>query len=262
MADHIDPYGLFGLNENYANIATARKAYYALALDTHPDKQNGDDSQFKIVHSAWKFVEQQLRGVPDAGDVVARFEAHRDEWKAFVDAQGGDLPTLREVTDECSPYVASTPATTAAIDAFRARWDAQPRGDVWASFPEGGYDAPRGNTSTASTAPFPPRELVVYEAPNPSRDRFSCRAGHPLGIQEPIEDMSVDDGALAGCDYRIAMSEAPSLGEDPRVGRTLVALEAERAGLGDAPKAKKFPPPRSVREAWKGFYGEAEPGRP
>ena len=133
---------------------------------------------------------------------------------------------------------------------------------MWGSFPEGGYDAPRERTSHASTAPFPPRELVVYEAPNPSRDRFSCRASHPLGIQEPIEDMSVDDGALAGCDYRIAMSEAPSLGEDPRVGRTLETLEAERAGLGGAPGAKKFPPPRSVREAWAGIYGEVEAGRP
>lgn len=256
MAHALDPYALLGLNENHANVATARRAYYALALDTHPDKMGGDDSQFKVVHSAWKYVEQQLRGVPDAGDVVARFEAHRDEWRAFVDAQTAELPSLREVTDACAPFVASAPPAPEVVDAFRARWDAQPRGNVWGSFPEGGYDAPREQADAESAAPFPPRELVVYEAPNPTPDRFSCRACHPLGIPEPIADMSFDDGALAGCDYRIAMSESPALGEDPRVGRTLEALETERGGA--APKAEKRPPPRDIRMAWAAVHGRTD----
>ena len=258
MAHALDPYALLGLNENYANIATARRSYYALALDTHPDKMNGDDSQFKVVHSAWKYVEKQLAGVPDAGDVVSRFEAHRDEWKAFVDAQTAELPSLREVTDECSPFVASTPPSSEIVDAFRAKWDAQPRENVWGSFPEGGYDAPREKTDAESTGQFPPRELVVYEEPNPTPDRFSCRACHPLGIPEPIADMSVDDGKLAGCDYRVAMSESPDLGDDPRTERDMPALEAERGGAAEAPK--KHPPPRSVRDAWASFYGNSEAG--
>ena len=99
----LDPYALFGLNEHSANLAQARRAYYELALETHPDRAPAAErraaaDQFGALHAAWKWVEEQLRGVPDAGEVVARFEDQRRAWAEFAAegaAAAGPLPLLR-----------------------------------------------------------------------------------------------------------------------------------------------------------------------
>lgn len=235
MAHALDPFALFGLNENHANIAEARQAYYALAMDTHPDRQAGNAAQFRVVHSAWKWVEEQLRDVPDAGEVVARFEAHREEWHKLMNASTVWVPpTMREVVDECAPPLwvsngfSAYDFTPADADAFRAQWDAQPREGVWPAFPVRGYEVQ--TREDGEVRAFSPRAVVVYEAPDPSPDASTCRASHPSGVPEP-EDLSVLDGAPMGCDYRRAMSEEEGLLPDARTARTtLAALEAERAG--------------------------------
>ena len=222
----LDPFALLGLNENYANLASARQAYYALALDTHPDRFAGNSDQFRVVHAAWKWVEEQLEGVPDAGEVVARFEVHRAQWKEFLENQTGDLPAFRDVVDACRVVEARHQAEVFMGIAFDAQWDAQPAANIWPAFPSRGYQAP---VAQHEPVMFPARQLVVYEAPAPMPDRLTCRLPAPTGVAEP-DDLTVLDSTPLGCDYKMALSAAPAdQAEDPRVLRTTVdALERER----------------------------------
>ena len=238
----INPFDLLGLNENHANIAEARAAYYSLALDTHPDRSSGNSDQFRIVHSAWRFVSEQLKGVPDAGEVIGKFEAHKAEWEAFLAAQIDEpLPSARDISDE--DRVAHGQATTDESDvndwgtssvapAFRDAWAAaagRGAGDVaWTVFPRGGYgkdiaDAPAspGADANPDIFDFPPRELVVYEAPEPAPDRFSSMMPGPMGFEDEMEDFSANEANPLGTDLKIALSDPPKFPEeDPRIGRT------------------------------------------
>lgn len=254
MGGCVDPYGLLGLNENHANIAEARQAYYSLALDTHPDRMAGNSDQFRIVHSAWKFVSEQLEGVPDAGEVVGNFEAHKAEWEAFLAAQtGAPLPTEREISDE--ERAARPPGATGSegdgawertsvAPAFREAWasaaSAGSGGVVWTSFPAGGYgeyatDAPSAGNAEPKIVEFPARHLVVYESPEPAPDRFSSRLPCPTGVVDELSDYSVNDANPEGADYKIALAPAAGAGgawpvlEDSRTERTGESFEAERA---------------------------------
>lgn len=230
----LDPYALFGLNEHSANLAQARRAYYELALETHPDRAPAAErraaaDQFGALHAAWKWVEEQLRGVPDAGEVVARFEDQRRAWAEFAAegaAAAGPLPLLRELVEGQRGDRPPEPRPPEAMTApdWVADWPAMPRGGYAAAAP-----AP-GSTAAAAAAdppPFPRRELVVHVAPAPAPDRATGGLPGPEFV-EP-SDYSVPDGVLPGCDYAIAMSEGPDPPPDERVGRTLAALATERA---------------------------------
>ena len=250
----IDPFTLLGLNENHANIAEARQAYYSLALDTHPDRMAGNADQFRVVHSAGTVVSAQLEGVPDAGEVVGNFEAHKAEWEAFLAAQtDAPLPSEREISDEeraARPRKESGAEGdgawehTSVAPRFREAWacaaSAGSGGVVWAAFPAGGYgeyasDAPSTGNAEPEIVGFPARHLVVYEAPEPSPDRFSSRTACPTGVVDDLPDYSVNDANPEGADYKIAL--APVTGadgswpvlEDPRTDRTDETFEAERA---------------------------------
>lgn len=251
----IDPFTLLGLNENHANISDARAAYYSLALDTHPDRMAGNADQFRIVHSAWKFVSEQLAGVPDAAEVVGNFEAHKAEWEAFLAAQTDvPLPTEREISDEeraAHPSKAiggegdGSWEHTSVASEYREAWacaaSAGSGGVVWTSFPAGGYGdyassgAPSAGNAQPAIVEFPARQLTVYEAPEPSPDRFSSRLACPAGVVDDLPDYSVNDTNPEGADYKIAL--APVAGddgswpvmEDPRTERTDETFATEHA---------------------------------
>lgn len=257
MAGVLDPYALLGLNEHFANLQAARQAYYALAVETHPDRMAGNADQFKVVHAAWKWVEAQLAGVPDAADVVARFETRREQWAAFLEEQSSmELPALRQLVED-DPEIrqmkldaeetlqascAGDWARTVVAPQYRDAWAhraSQPTADAWTAFPKGGYGSAMENSPWVSQPPesFPRRDLVIYEAPAPTPDRLSSRLPSPSGVSEP-EDYSVQDANPLGCDYAIGLSDPlpplpePFQGKDARLLRTtLEELQAERSAV-------------------------------
>lgn len=54
-----DAFKLFGLNKNY-NSADLKRSYKRLAIRTHPDKYNGDDTKFKIVTEYYFLLKEHL----------------------------------------------------------------------------------------------------------------------------------------------------------------------------------------------------------
>lgn len=228
MGEFFDPYALFGLNEHYANIGDARRAYYAMALDTHPDKQAGDASQFRIVHAAWKWIEKQLVGVPDAEEVVARFEEHKREWDAFLESQRDEtnFPALRDIIGECGTStvereVRRNSQQTEFSKRFNEAWEEMGEERAWKPFPRGGYGDFAAESDAGETKPFPNRELVLYEEPAFALDRGTCRYPSPEGVPDELDDYGVPDAAPLGCDYSIGLSIPLELPEDSRTTRTL-----------------------------------------
>lgn len=230
MADIVDPYGLFGLNENHASLSDARKAYYELALATHPDKMAGDASQFKIVHAAWKWIENQLTGVPDPEEVVARFESAKDEWEEFSKTQDADFPALRDIIgDVAVEFVPRSSGQTEFSKRFNAAWEAREDDGGWKPFPRGGYGDFVTRSEKDEIRSFPSRDIVVYEQPgfvDPN-----CRHPSPLGVPDELEDYGVPEASPLGCDYSIGLSEPQQILTDARIGRTLEDYERENDGL-------------------------------
>jgi hypothetical protein len=241
--EFLDPYALFGLNEHYANISEARKSYYALALDTHPDKFAGNAAQFRVVHTAWKWIEKQLAGVPSAEDVVARFETQKREWAEFLEAQRAkepSLPDLRDIVGEFGAegtlpdavHIISRPQETEFLRRFNARWESNCNdATAWKPFPRGGYGTFVTESETSDIKPFPARELVIYEAPTLTLDRATVRYPAPTGVVDDLEDYGVPEAVPFGCDYAAALSAPLTLLDDSREKRTLEEFEVERAAV-------------------------------
>jgi hypothetical protein len=226
--DFFDPYALFGLNEHYANISEARKAYYAMALDTHPDKQAGDASQFRVVHAAWKWIEKQLAGVPEAEEVVARFEEHKREWNAFLEAQKDEtsVPALRDIVGEFGTTTIDRSARTnseptAFSKRFNAAWEEKADENTWRAFPRGGYGNFVARDDGEEPKPFPNRELVLYREPASTPCRGTCRHPAPGGVPRRLDDYGIQDANPLGCDYSIGLSAPLELPADPRSSRTI-----------------------------------------
>ena len=51
-------YEILGLS-TYASIEDIKKSYRKLALKTHPDKNNGDDTEFKRINSAYEILSNE-----------------------------------------------------------------------------------------------------------------------------------------------------------------------------------------------------------
>lgn len=246
MEEFFDPYALFGLNENNANVAEARRVYHSLALDTHPDKMAGDASQFKVVHAAWKWIENQLRGVPDAGDVVSRFEEHKKEWSEFLENQDSAFPSLVDIIGEFGTTITrEIPRNTGATEfsrKFNEAWENSDRSNVWPSFPEGGYGSftlPQGGTPEGiCMESLPTRQLIIYEAPAPLPDRGSSRHPSPEGVEHSPEDFSIPDSNPLGCDYAAALSDPLELIPDIRTERTAEEFLAEHEAITEMWKAR------------------------
>ena len=217
----LDPYALLGLNEHSANLHDARQSYYSLAMDTHPDRLRGNSEQFRVVHAAWKWVEEQLKNVPDASEVVARFESHRDEWEAFLKHQQTvppeELPTMREVVpSSCGGGCLF--ANVAEVD--------------WPAFPRGGYSH---LTEAPAFVAVEPQQLIIYEEPSPLPDRFSCRLVDPNQDSGPLKDYSVLDVQPVGVDYRVAFSEPCTMAPDDRVRRVEEGWDPNKERANEIP---------------------------
>tara|TARA_B100000963_G_C22544014_1_gene633570 strand:+ start:42 stop:1247 length:1206 start_codon:yes stop_codon:yes gene_type:complete len=58
----IDPYKLYGLNKNSKiDVNELKSKYHTFAMQTHPDKNGGNDKNFKIIQSAYKKIMEDIK---------------------------------------------------------------------------------------------------------------------------------------------------------------------------------------------------------
>jgi len=62
ILDNIDPYKLYGYNKNQQiDIQDLKLKYKKYALETHPDKNNGDSKNFNIINEAFKVLYEDYK---------------------------------------------------------------------------------------------------------------------------------------------------------------------------------------------------------
>ena len=120
----IDPYALLGLTPKEATLDQARRAYYELALVTHPDK-GGSASDMRVVAAAYKQVAAQLGDAAAARQLAAvEWELRQDESNLTAPDERLPVPSWREVVGEAGAAAVAAAGHAGVNAQLNAAFDA------------------------------------------------------------------------------------------------------------------------------------------
>jgi curved DNA-binding protein CbpA len=80
---NIDPYKLYGFKTNKFTLNELKEKFREYALQTHPDKNNGDSRNFNIIKNAFRFLYDELK----KNEVDKQFLDLKNNSKKYIDNQ-------------------------------------------------------------------------------------------------------------------------------------------------------------------------------
>jgi hypothetical protein len=232
----LNPYEIFGLSYK-ATLEEVRKAYYSLALLTHPDK-GGDTNDMQVVNAAYAWIKKGIENADersgmdmDYSDLIKEYTPLRNPTMDEIEGEVLGYPRSEFPSDDDFLYriviqswlheqddvKSATTLPEYAIGKLQFYKTEHPvggagTGTFFASIPHGYADVIQETTNTETetvTVTEFKRHLVEYEEPQ------SCEAAKQhiatdVIIPEKLEDYTIDSAA----DLTYAFSALSDLGAE------------------------------------------------
>lgn len=96
----INPYALFGLNEN-SKMTDLKKAYYTMSLLCHPDK-GGNSEQMDTIVKAYKYIREQFE---NSNTRNKTYEELEKDFADFCKTQENEIPKFSNIYTETNEWI-------------------------------------------------------------------------------------------------------------------------------------------------------------